>query len=806
MPSAIETLIEALTAPLLEAELSGEQIGRNRISVIQRLSEVLGNATLQVWLIEQHNDHIENRLGYWHPIVRNDVVPDIHGHIVLDQANSKDKDRPGKEVEVGPSPKLFQVVTDLFEQYGDGTEKVHCLPVYNPIPIENSGQTDFKQSRLPLAWVFASQRMDFELVQLAAAKALAFNLAILLQYGRSHRIVEATRECTSLLYETPTLTETFEKCADVMVKSCAAQGGGHIEFVDGRPRTLGFSKNDWLTADKQAKIERFVRDNVTAIPTLNDFAISISDGREIQTSAEFGNFLYIPIMGPSLFLETTEFIPITEADEISPEVTKNFGLPCESPSHALFLTGKKSPAYLGLNFSETDRVLCRSIARGLSTAAYSRFFEELFLSQARYFSSASPSEGMNLENALENIRKILPGIRSLQLVTIVRDPAGIYRIDGQTERGKSVRSPINDLILAQAQKIHAEQVAENQEQPTHGGELDEIKNTKLSASEQIRPIECACYVGSSNGATLIFQMTTRYEPLRFYVLELGSALLEKYRFRLLKHFMRELYHLHRTKDSVDERASLLAQIRHAVVNPIAAAVNNLDIYQRHTQLYGRSDEGWLKIRSDKEIRDLIPHAIFLNNQALLFINSGRFLFSSLSYGDIRFDQFKPLDLLNEVRLAFNYGLQERGQTWNLKITGDSSQSVIGDKILLWIVLANLIDNAIKYGHRDTEIAVTLEFRSDHWTFGIENTGEYVDRKLASRMFRPFERGDSVTPNINRRHGTGVGVAVSQMILRAHSESAGLKYTSTFKSGEQKRALTRFTFDMPYRISRASTSV
>ncbi len=791
MPSAVETLIEALTAPLLEPEISGEQIGRNRISVIQRLSEVLGNARIQVWLVQQHGDLVETRLGYLHPMPSASVAQEFRGHIVVGPTMHSDK----KTVGAQPSAALTQTATRMFEKLDPTSVKIQVLPIQNPIPAGVANGTQLKRSEATLGWIFISRDTELEIFQLAAAKALAFNLAILLQYGRSHRTVEATRECTALLYHSPTLAETFEKCADVLVKSCAAQGGGYLEFVDGCVKSLGHVANSWLTEKRRKEIERFARTEVVAIPTLNDFAISISKGRELQSNAQFGNFLYVPIMGPSLLLETSDFIAISDADDSGNDDTQRLGTECEAPSHALFLVGKKSPQYLGVNFSETDRVLCRSIARGLSTAAYAKFFEELFLSQAKYFSSVSPSDGMNVEIALESIRNILPGARSLQLVTVVRDPAGIYRIGNGSEDGNPLVQAIKDAIIAQAQKLHASVVAESDDSENDG-------KRQSTGLDQFKTIECACHVEASNDVALIFQMKTRYEPLRFYVLRLASDLLEKYRFRLLKHFMRELYYLHRTKDSADERSSLLAQIRHAVVNPIAAATNNIDTFQKHCQLYGRTEEGWLKIRSNKEIRDLIPHAIYLNNQALLFINSGKFLFSSLGYGDIRFDQYRPLDLVNDVKLAFNYGLQERAQSWNLKIIGDANQSAVGDKVLLWITLANLIDNAIKYGHRETEIGVVLEFRQDRWIFSIENTGDFLDKKLADRIFKPFERGDSAAPNINRRHGTGLGVTVSEMILRAHSGTAGLKYDSQFRSGEQKKALTRFTFEMPYKLSRA----
>ena len=263
--------------------------------------------------------------------------------------------------------------------------------------------------------------------------------------------------------------------------------------------------------------------------------------------------------------------------------------------------------------------------------------------------------------------------------------------------------------------------------------------------------------------------------------------------------MGELFHFHRAKDNSDERISLLAQIRHAVVDPLAAATNNLDTYQRHMQLFGRTDEAWLRQKGNKEIRDLIPQAMYLNNQALLFIDTGRFLFSSLTYDKIKFDQYRPRDLLTEVRFAFDYGLRERAQTWTLRLTGDSNRTAVGDRLLLWMAVANLIDNAIKYGRRGTAIIATLDFQEESWSFSVENTGDYLDPALSDDIFQPFVRGRTADTNITRRQGTGLGLTVSQMILLAHSKDARIKFTSK-RNDDKKYATTRFTFILPYKLA------
>src|SRR5262245_39116957 len=128
MPTELDLLTRALTTPLLEPELSGQQIGRNRLNVIEQISKILGNATIQVWLVEPHGDQIENRLAYWYPKVQNLGQLDLLGHIVVDPLCAfKSKSRNV------PSEALLAHVKALFRKFAN-TESVGSFPLLNPIP------------------------------------------------------------------------------------------------------------------------------------------------------------------------------------------------------------------------------------------------------------------------------------------------------------------------------------------------------------------------------------------------------------------------------------------------------------------------------------------------------------------------------------------------------------------------------------------------------------------------------------------------------------------------------------------------
>jgi signal transduction histidine kinase len=765
MSNELNLLARTLTAPLLEAELSGEKIGRNRLRIISLLSKVLSDAEVQIWLVEEDGANIRARLSYWFPKLDAISQKRVSGNVVI--APISELTRSGTSDDAPrPPAELTKRAKRLFGQTGQNSEFLFPITLPNPIPIARHARPS---RAIPLAWAIAATTERLTPTQTAAAQIVAFNLAILLQYGRSQRIVDSTNACTSALHTTTSLDQTLLACANILAGSCAAEGAGYIAFVNGTINGIEFAYDSPLNYAQKRDIENFFRAQVTPVPTLRELSSSTVDGVERHTNPSFGNVLIIPILAPGIYLEDTHFAPISSTDD-------ELGNDCEFNTHAMFLTRKQSPDYLGLNFSATDRSLSRAVARVVTNSAFSRFFEELFLTQTEFFSNIELDQEIKLADALDFVQRIVPGATKLALHIVYRDTTGHFDIETASVPDSSISDKIRTLITEES-----------------------IRSYPSITATRTEAMEYAVHVPSEDAASLIFRMSTTYVPLRFYVLEIGSRHIEQFRVQLLKHFMRELFHLHRARDTSEERSSLLAQIRHAVVDPLAAATNNIDVFQRYLNIFGREGTSWQQIKSNKEIRDLIPHARYLNRQALLFIDTGRFLFSSLSYSNIKFDQYRPKDLVAEVRLAFDYGLRERNQRLVLKLVGDDNRYAVGDKILLWMAIANLIDNGIKYGRRDTDVTVTINHEQLRWTFAVENIGDYLDPALEADIFRPFVRGRSADTSITRRQGTGIGLTVAQMVVGAHSSNSRVRFVST-RTSDSSTAATRFWFSLPYKIA------
>ena len=575
MTIKIENLINSLTTPLLEPELSGSEIGRNRLRVIEQLSSVLNNAHIQIWLVDTSSQCINTRLAYVYPKPNPPIINRIRGYIATEESDNFINHEPDISIQKtsDPSDELKKVVREVYKLMGVEAQSICEFPLFNPIPKRappsgDPASSDLASSDPPrvaqlLAWAFAAEpNTKFTRAQSVAARALCFNLSILLEHGRSHRIVEATNACAKVLHATQELSESLLRCSGILARSCAAKGAGYISIPNSGAPTIGFAEDTDLTDQERREVVKSLCSIVSPVPTLQEYFCHLNDHREHLDNSPFGNLLIIPIIGPGLFMRSCSFATITEDIDI-------IGQRCNFYRHAIFLVRKASPDYLGVNFSATDKRLCQAVTHNLASATFSRFFEQLFLMQSDYCTHIDLTAANFPSTTLQHLKSIAPTIVSIDLINAYRDNSGKYHYELIFTDNTAFNSNALQYIESTTPRIYDLFIEKD----------DDVLNY-------------ACYIDGTGSAFLIFQLSTNYIPLRFYVIELESQYIEQFRLQLLKHFMRELFLLHRAKDYYDQRVSLLAQMRHAIVDPIAAATNNLDTYNRHMRVF-RAYPIWL---------------------------------------------------------------------------------------------------------------------------------------------------------------------------------------------------------------------
>jgi PAS domain S-box-containing protein len=90
--------------------------------------------------------------------------------------------------------------------------------------------------------------------------------------------------------------------------------------------------------------------------------------------------------------------------------------------------------------------------------------------------------------------------------------------------------------------------------------------------------------------------------------------------------------------------------------------------------------------------------------------------------------------------------------------------VQGDPDLLWIVLTNLVGNAVRYSAPGTTICLELACGQGAVDLSIRDQGIGIPEHDMKRIFEAFERGS----NVGNTHGTGLGLNIVKRLVELHS--------------------------------------
>ena len=114
---------------------------------------------------------------------------------------------------------------------------------------------------------------------------------------------------------------------------------------------------------------------------------------------------------------------------------------------------------------------------------------------------------------------------------------------------------------------------------------------------------------------------------------------------------------------------------------------------------------------------------------------------------------------------------------NIKLIGKCEDAtMIGSDILIYRLVYNLVENAIKYNHPLGQVTVTAYQRNKHVYLSVEDTGSGIPKELRERVFEPFFRVDK--SRSRELGGVGLGLAFVREIVRAHDGSICIKSGKT----------------------------
>ena len=111
-------------------------------------------------------------------------------------------------------------------------------------------------------------------------------------------------------------------------------------------------------------------------------------------------------------------------------------------------------------------------------------------------------------------------------------------------------------------------------------------------------------------------------------------------------------------------------------------------------------------------------------------------------------------------------LEPLAQEKNIKLVGACEDTTMtGSDILIYRLVYNLVENAIKYNHPGGQVTVTACQKEKQVYLSVEDTGSGIPPELRERVFEPFFRVDK--SRSRELGGVGLGLALVREIVKVH---------------------------------------
>ena len=218
--------------------------------------------------------------------------------------------------------------------------------------------------------------------------------------------------------------------------------------------------------------------------------------------------------------------------------------------------------------------------------------------------------------------------------------------------------------------------------------------------------------------------------------------------------------LERLSDAFEMQRQFTANAAHELRTPLALMQVQLDLYNSATHL-GNDADTLQTIKMVTEQNDKLNRMV-------------KTLLDMSELQTVGRDDKIVLDAIVEEVLA---DLEPLAQEKNIKLIGKCEDAtMIGSDILIYRLVYNLVENAIKYNHPLGQVTVTAYQRKKHVYLSVEDTGSGIPKELRERVFEPFFRVDK--SRSREMGGVGLGLALVREIVRVHDGSICIKSGKT----------------------------
>jgi signal transduction histidine kinase len=202
----------------------------------------------------------------------------------------------------------------------------------------------------------------------------------------------------------------------------------------------------------------------------------------------------------------------------------------------------------------------------------------------------------------------------------------------------------------------------------------------------------------------------------------------------------------------------IANVSHELLTPISIISSRLE-----------------NILQQEELTEESENKIFASLKTLNRLKS--IINSLLLISQIENNQFNKNDSvqINAVIKEVYDELEDRLEDKEVKLLNKTKNaySMLANRSLMYTLLFNIINNAIKYNHEKGSITITDVMSDDLYTLQITDTGVGMNEREIEKAFNRFEKLDT-----DEKESYGLGLAIVKSIAVFHDIKVEIKSAST----------------------------